>query len=205
MEAIRRAAGHFNLSVKILLDYIITISGLIILSPLMLIIAATIYIIDGRPIFYTQKRVGMNGKTFNLIKFRTMVVGAHEMLKDMKDVNRSAPVAEIKNDPRVIPIVGKFMRKHCLDEFPQIINILMGDMTVVGPRPALPEEVAKYERWHYERLAAKPGLTCYWQISKRGMPFDDWVKSDIRYIENNNIWIDIKIILITFWVLFRGH
>jgi lipopolysaccharide/colanic/teichoic acid biosynthesis glycosyltransferase len=205
MEAILRTVVK-EVTVKNIFDFFAALVGLVLFLPIMLLVAIAIRIIDGGPVFYTQKRVGLNGTLFNLYKFRTMCVGAHEMRKQLECLNeRDGPTFKINRDPRCIPYIGHFLRKYCLDEFPQLINVLLGDMSVVGPRPALPEEVEQYKEWQCRRLSAKPGLTCYWQISNRDMTFNEWVQSDIEYVSHNNIWTDMKIILLTIPVLWRGH
>ena len=155
------------------------------------------------PIFFSQKRVGKNGELFDMYKFRSMVVNAEELKEKLAHQNEmSGPMFKMKDDPRVTK-VGKFIRKTSLDELPQLLNVLKGDMSLVGPRPSLPKEVAQFEKWMYKRLSVKPGLTCFWQVSGRNnIDFEDWMKLDIKYVDERNIWIDIKLIFKTVLVLF---
>ena len=178
--------------------------GLIILSPLFLIVAIAIKIEDSKgSVLFSQKRVGQYGKVFNMYKFRSMVSNAEELKAELMEQNEmSGPMFKMKHDPRITK-VGKFIRKTSIDELPQLINILKGEMSLVGPRPSLPKEVAKFESWMLERLEVKPGLTCYWQVMGRNdIDFEDWMKLDIKYVHDRNLWLDIKLIFKTFFVLF---
>ncbi|EGT3616923.1 sugar transferase [Clostridium perfringens] len=178
--------------------------GLIILSPVFLIVAIAIKIEDNKgSVLFSQKRVGQYGKEFNMYKFRSMVSNAEELkAKLMAQNEMSGPMFKIKNDPRITK-VGKFIRKTSLDELPQLINVLKGEMSLVGPRPSLPKEVAKFDPWMREILEVKPGLTCYWQVMGRNdIDFEDWMKLDIKYVHDRNLWLDIKLIFKTFFVLF---
>lgn len=178
-------------------------SGLILLSPVIAIVACAVKFTSKGPIFFSQKRVGKNGQIFDMYKFRSMVVNAEELKEKLVQKNEmSGPMFKIKDDPRVTK-VGKFIRKTSLDELPQLWNVLKGDMSLVGPRPSLPKEVAQFEKWMYKRLSVKPGLTCFWQVSGRNnIDFEDWMKLDIKYVDERNIWIDIKLIFKTVLVLF---
>lgn len=192
------------LFLKRAMDIIGSLLGLIILSPLFLIISLLIKMEDPKgKIFFTQKRNGINGNVFNMYKFRSMVHNAEELLTELKDKNeQSGPVFKIKDDPRITK-VGRFIRKTSLDELPQLINILRGEMSIVGPRPPIPTEVSQYTEYQMQRLLVKPGLTCYWQVGGRNeIGFDEWVELDIKYIEERNLWIDIKLIFKTVFVLF---
>lgn len=154
-----------------------------------------------------QKRVGLNGKVFRFYKFRSMIVNAESLLNELKDKNeKDGPVFKIKNDPRITRI-GKFIRRTSIDELPQLFNILKGDMSFVGPRPALPKEVEQYSPYHRQRLLVKPGLTCYWQASSErdDISFDEWMTLDIKYIMNQSFRLDIKLIFKTFKVVFTGQ
>lgn len=177
--------------------------GLVLLSPVIIIVAILVKFSSKGPIFFSQKRVGKNGKEFNMYKFRSMVVNAEELKEKLAAQNEmSGPMFKMKDDPRVTKI-GKFIRKTSLDELPQLWNVIKGDMSLVGPRPSLPKEVAQFEEWMYKRLAVKPGLTCYWQVSGRNnIDFEDWMKLDCRYVDERNLWIDIKLIFKTVGVLF---
>lgn len=192
----------YNIS-KRLIDILLSILGLIIVSPIMLIVAILIKLESSGPIIFSQKRVGLNGKEFNMFKFRSMVQNAEELKGKLQKQNEmSGPMFKIKEDPRVTK-VGRFIRKTSIDELPQLINIVKGEMSLVGPRPSLPKEVAKFEPWMLERLKVKPGLTCYWQVSGRNnIDFEDWMRLDIKYVTDRNLVLDIKLIFKTFFVLF---
>ena len=189
--------------IKRLIDIICSFMGLLALSPLFIIIAIIIKFTSKGPVFFSQKRVGKYGREFYMYKFRSMVVNAEELKEKLAAQNEmSGPMFKMKDDPRVTK-VGKFIRKTSIDELPQLWNVLKGDMSLVGPRPSLPKEVAQFEDWMHRRLEVKPGLTCYWQVSGRNnIDFEDWMKLDIRYVEERNLWIDIKLILKTVSVLF---
>ena len=178
-------------------------SGLLLLSPVIAIVACAVKFTSKGPIFFSQKRVGKNGKLFDMYKFRSMVVNAEELKEKLAHQNEmSGPMFKMKDDPRVTK-VGKFIRKTSLDELPQLWNVLKGDMSLVGPRPSLPKEVKQFEKWMFRRLTVKPGLTCYWQVSGRNnIDFEDWMKLDISYVEDRNLLIDIKLIFKTVLVLF---
>lgn len=192
----------YNIS-KRFIDILLSLFGLIIVSPIMLIVAILIKLESTGPVIFSQKRVGLNGKEFNMLKFRSMVQNAEELKEKLQKQNEmSGPMFKMKEDPRVTK-VGKFIRKTSIDELPQLINVLKGEMSLVGPRPSLPKEVAKFEPWMLERLNVKPGLTCYWQVSGRNnIDFEDWMKLDIKYVKDRNLGLDIKLIFKTFFVLF---
>lgn len=180
-------------------DLIASTVALIALSPIMLLIAIAIFLNDpkGSPIF-SQTRVGKDGKEFKFYKFRSMCVNAEEILDQLQDKNEmDGPAFKMKDDPRITKI-GKFLRKTSLDELPQLVNIIKGDMSIVGPRPPLPREVEKYNAYHRQRLMVKGGLTCFWQCGGRSnVGFDEWVDMDIKYINQMSFRTDIKIILKT--------
>lgn len=165
-------------------------------------VVALIICIDspGASPIYVQERVGKNGKKFKFYKFRSMVANAEGMLDDLLDKNEmEGPVFKIKDDPRITR-VGRFIRKTSIDELPQLINILKGDMSFVGPRPPLPREVEQYTEYQMGRLAVTPGLTCYWQIQPRrnDLSFDEWLNLDFKYIEKRSLLVDLGIIFRTF-------
>ena len=189
--------------IKRLIDVVCSFLGVLVLSPLFIIIAIIIKTTSKGPVFFYQKRVGKNGKEFYMYKFRSMVVNAEELKEKLADQNEmSGPMFKMKDDPRVTK-VGKFIRKTSIDELPQLWNVLKGDMSLVGPRPSLPKEVAQFEEWMYKRLEVKPGLTCYWQVSGRNnIDFEDWMKLDIKYVDERSTWVDIKLIFKTVGVLF---
>ena len=189
--------------IKRLIDVVCSFIGVVVLSPLFIIIAIIIKTTSKGPVFFSQKRVGKDGKEFDMYKFRSMVVNAEELKEKLAAQNEmSGPMFKMKDDPRVTR-VGKFIRKTSIDELPQLWNVLKGDMSLVGPRPSLPKEVAQFEDWMYRRLEVKPGLTCYWQVSGRNnIDFEDWMKLDVKYVDERSILIDIKLIFKTVGVLF---
>lgn len=194
--------------VKRFFDIILSSVAILVLSPVFLIVALAIYIDDpkGSP-FFVQTRVGRHGKKFKFYKFRSMVSNAEELLDQLKEKNeKDGPVFKMKDDPRITRI-GKFIRKTSIDELPQLFNILKGDMSIVGPRPSLPKEVSQYNDYQAQRLFVTPGLTCYWQASKKrdDISFDEWVDLDIKYILERSWFVDIKLIFKTFIVVFTGQ
>ena len=184
------------------MDILGSIFGLIILSPILLIVIIAIKLESEGPVFFAQERVGYKGKRFKMYKFRSMVQNAEELKEKLANKNEmDGPMFKMKNDPRVTR-VGRIIRKTSLDEIPQFINVLKGDMSLVGPRPSLANEVEKFDDWMLKRLDVKPGLTCYWQVSGRNdIDFENWMKLDAKYVEEQSIWIDIKLILKTVLVL----
>lgn len=193
----------FYIFFKRFIDLLGSFVGLIVLSPIILIVSLLIKFESKGPVIFSQDRIGKNGKTFKMYKFRSMVVNAEELKEKLKEQNEmSGPMFKMKEDPRVTKI-GKFIRKTSIDELPQLINVLKGDMSLVGPRPSLPKEVEQFEDWMMERLEVKPGLTCYWQVSGRNnIDFEDWMKLDIKYVRERNTLTDIKLIFKTVFVLF---
>lgn len=188
---------------KRVIDVVGALFGLIILSPILIIVGILIKLESKGPIIFAQKRVGLNGKEFKMYKFRSMVANAEEIKEKLKEKNEmSGPMFKMKNDPRITK-VGKFIRKTSIDELPQLINVLKGDMSLVGPRPSLPNEVKEFESWMLKRLEVKPGLTCYWQVMGRNnIDFENWMKLDIKYVNERSFCLDIKLIFKTFFVLF---
>lgn len=185
-------------------DIVFSILAMIVLSPIMLITMIAILIDDpsGSPI-YRQQRCGRDGKRFAMFKFRSMHMGAEARLNDLlKDNERDGPAFKMKEDPRITR-VGRFIRKTSLDELPQLWNVLIGEMSIVGPRPPLPREVVKYTKFQKQRLCIRPGITCYWQIqpNRHAVPFEEWVRLDLKYIRERSFWVDWKIILKTFKVV----
>ncbi|MCX8036299.1 MAG: sugar transferase [Candidatus Sumerlaeia bacterium] len=199
---------NLALMFKYAFDRVAAVLLLILASPFMLGTALAIWLTSkrGEPIFYGQTRVGLNGRLFTLWKFRSMRVGADKEVDKLRALNEvDGPVFKIKNDPRVTP-VGRFIRKYSLDELPQIYNVLRGDMSLVGPRPPIPSEVAQYDRWQRRRLSMKPGITCLWQVMGRNkLSFDTWMKLDLQYIDNWSLFLDFKILLKTVVVVVTGH
>ena len=194
-------------ALKRMIDIGASAAGLLLLSPLLIAVAVMIKATDRGPIFFTQKRVGLYGAYFDMLKFRSMVINADAMKDQLMAANemQGGVVFKMKNDPRITSI-GRFIRKFSIDELPQLINILRGDMTIVGPRPAVPREVAQYKVWQRRRLSVRPGLTCYWQISGRNeIGFDEWMQLDLRYVDNWNLKIDLELILKPFPVVLTGR
>lgn len=197
----RKMTGY--LFVKRFADILLSLVGLILLSPLFLIVAVAIKLDSRGPVFYSQTRIGKNKASFTMYKFRSMCIGADDKLKDLQDLNeRDGPVFKIRNDPRVTK-VGAFIRKTCIDELPQLVNIIKGDMSFVGPRPPLPNEVEQYAPHQMRRLSVTSGLTCYWQVSDRDMTFDEWVESDLKYIRERGLLLDIKLVIKTVGVVLK--
>lgn len=188
---------------KRLFDIVASFCGLIVLSPVFLIIAIAIKIDDGGPVFYNKERIGKDGKSFIMYKFRSMKVNADEEFKNLKEQSEvSGAMFKMKNDPRVTR-VGKFIRKTSIDEFPQLLNVLLGQMSIVGPRPPLPHEVAEYNDYDKQRLFVKPGCTGLWQVTARNsVGFNEMVNIDLDYIQNRSIMLDLKILFKTIKVIF---
>lgn len=195
---------HF---IKRTVDLVGAACGILVLSPLLLFCAFAVKISDPKgPIIFKQIRVGKNGKEFTMFKFRSMYVDAEERKKELMALNETGgKTFKMKNDPRIYPF-GRVLRKFSLDELPQLFNILQGSMSIVGPRPPLPSEVAEYEPWHQVRLSVTPGLTCIWQVSGRSnIPFEGQMRLDNDYIRRDGkIGDDFKLILKTFKVVFKG-
>jgi exopolysaccharide biosynthesis polyprenyl glycosylphosphotransferase len=193
---------------KAAMDYVMAVVGIVVTLPVWGVAAVLIkWLSPGGPVLYKQVRLGQNGREFNLYKFRTMVPDAEARLEALREANEcDGPVFKIKDDPRIIPCIGKFLRKTGLDELPQFINVLKGELSMVGPRPPLPSEVKCYERWARRRLSMKPGITCYWQIqpNRNDISFKEWMKLDLKYIDNWSLWVDTKIIFRTVWVMITG-
>lgn len=189
-------------------DLIFALIAIIFLFIPLLVIALAVKFTSPGPVFFRQTRIGYRGKLFKIIKFRSMIDGADSMKASLQKQNEVAgPHFKIENDPRVTPI-GYFIRKYGFDELPQLWNILCGDMSFVGPRPAIITEVDQYEPWHMQRFEAIPGLTCFWQVNqidKIKMSFDEWVNSDISYINNRSMLLDMILIFQTIRVFFKGH
>ena len=177
-------------------------------SWLFLIVAVAIKIDDPKgSVFFAQERVGRDGKTFRMYKFRSMCADAEQRLAELRDLNeKDGPVFKIANDPRITR-VGRVIRKLSIDELPQFINVLVGDMSVVGPRPALPKEVAEYTPRQTQRLSIRGGLTCYWQTrhNRDSISFDEWVDLDLLYIKKCSVWSDLKLIIQTVGVVLTAQ
>jgi exopolysaccharide biosynthesis polyprenyl glycosylphosphotransferase len=192
---------------KHLLDFFGSFGLLLVTSPLLIAVAIIIKFTSPGPVLFRQQRAGLNGRSFTMFKFRTMVTNAEQLKQELAALNEmSGPVFKLTNDPRVTRI-GRWLRKFSLDEFPQLMNVLAGDMSLVGPRPLPLDEVARFDDMaHRRRLSVKPGLTCLWQVSGRNdvKDFRDWVRLDLQYIDNWSLWLDVKILLRTIPVVLRG-
>jgi exopolysaccharide biosynthesis polyprenyl glycosylphosphotransferase len=191
---------------KRVFDLAVSSVALVLLSPLFALIAVLIKLGSKGPVFFKQTRVGLNGRLFTFYKFRSMVPDAEQRKEELAHLNgMSGPVFKVKNDPR-ITWIGKHLRRASMDELPQLWNVFVGDMSIVGPRPPVPKEVKLYERWQRRRLSVKPGLTCLWQIRGRNLitDFDEWVRLDLEYIDHWSFSLDLKIILMTIPVVLTG-
>jgi len=195
------------LFVKRVMDVCLSAVLLVLLAPLFLVIAIAIKLTTPRlPIFYAWRVVGNRGRRFTGYKFTTMVQDADAQREGLADLNEmSGPVFKIAKDPRVTPL-GRFLRKFSLNELPQLWSVLRGDMSLVGPRPAGPHELERYELWHKRKLSAQPGITCFWQVRGRNRisDFNEWVRLDLEYIQRRSFWLDCQILARTVWVVLRG-
>lgn len=196
----------FNLPVEIktITDIYLSVIAAILLSPLFLLLTILIKLDSRGPVFFRQERVGLRGRKFILYKFRTMVVDAEGLLEKLKDSNEmDGPTFKMKDDPRITR-VGRFLRKTGMDEFPQLFNVIKGEMSLIGPRPPLESEVKQYQRWHLRRLSVKPGITCTWQImpDRNDIKFDKWMLMDLNYIDNWSLLLDLKLFFQTIKTLF---
>ena len=187
-------------------DIIASILGLIVLSPVFLITSIAIAMEDVMPVFFQQPRSGKDMKVFRFYKFRSMYKDAPERLKElMKENEQTGPAFKIKNDPRITK-VGKFIRKYSIDELPQLVNVIKGDMSIVGPRPILDFQMEATDVYDQQRMAVRPGLTCTWQISGRAsITWEQWIEMDLQYVRDMSVWTDLKIILGTIPAVFRGE
>ena len=193
-------------AIKRLFDLSIAGLALLILSPFLLIVALLVKLTSSGPIFYPWHVVGRHGRPFRGFKFRTMVQNADELKTQLLRENEmNGPVFKMKDDPRITP-VGRILRKYSIDELPQLWSVLMGDMSLVGPRPAFAAEYEKYEDWQRRRLSVTPGITCLWQVNGRNQikDFDEWVRLDLEYIDHWSLWLDMRILFQTAIVVLRG-
>lgn len=179
--------------------------GIVALAPVFLACAIAVKLTSPGPVLFRQARVGKAGRVFDCLKFRTMVVGAHAQQQKLRAASiQDGPAFKIPNDPRITPI-GRLLRRFSLDELPQLFNVLLGDMSLVGPRPPIPSEVEDYAWWQRRRVSVTPGLTCIWQVYGRNrVSFKRWVEMDLYYIDNWSLWLDLKLIAHTFRVVLRG-
>jgi exopolysaccharide biosynthesis polyprenyl glycosylphosphotransferase len=189
------------------IDILGAASLLLLFSPIMLVSAVAIRLSSSGPIFFRQQRCGLNGRPFTMLKFRSMSTDAEQRKHELEKLNEmSGPVFKVTNDPRVTPI-GRILRKYSIDEFPQLLNVIRGDMSLVGPRPLPVDEVARFDDLaHRRRLSVKPGITCLWQVSGRSdlQDFKEWVRLDLEYIDNWSLMLDIKILCLTVPVVLTG-
>ncbi len=203
-----QAAPRSHLVIKQVIDYVGAIVLLVIFAPIIVLVALTIRITSGAPVLYTQNRAGLNGRPFTLFKFRTMTVDAEKRQAELAGRNEmTGPVFKVREDPRVTRL-GRILRRHSLDELPQLWNVLRGEMSLVGPRPLPVDEVARFDdHAHRRRLSVRPGLTCLWQISGRNdiADFNDWVRLDLDYIDQWSLWLDLKILVATIPVMLLGR
>ena len=194
--------------VKRLMDIVLSSAALVVTGPILLLLALVIWLDDPHASpFFVQTRVGLNGKEFRFYKLRSMVSNAEQLLEQLKDRNEmDGPAFKMENDPRITRI-GRFIRKTSIDELPQFVNVLRGDMSIVGPRPPLPREVREYTPYQMRRLSVKPGLTCIWQTQPRrnDLPFREWIELDLEYIEKRSLWLDIKLMFKTAGCMLAGE
>ena len=206
LHFVTHAPAPHQQAIKRLFDIISSAVALVVLAPLLVGVAVAIKLTSCGPVFFKQKRVGLHGKTFDMLKFRSMVVNAEELKEKLAALNeQTGPVFKMKNDPRITGI-GRFIRKYSIDELPQLLNVLRGEMSVVGPRPPVPKEVEKYAAWQRRRLSVRPGLTCIWQVSGRNqISFEEWMYLDMQYIDNWTLLTDLSLILKTVPVVVTGR
>jgi exopolysaccharide biosynthesis polyprenyl glycosylphosphotransferase len=191
---------------KRVIDVVVALVALVVSMPAWLAAALAVRLTSRGGVLYRQVRCGMHGRRFVLLKFRTMVEGAEGRRGEVDHLNvMDGPVFKAPADPRVTP-VGRLLRRSSLDELPQLLNVLKGDMSLVGPRPPIPQEVERYEPWQRRRLAMKPGITCLWQISGRSeLDFATWMELDLAYIDSWSLWLDLKILALTVPAVFSGR
>lgn len=204
--ALRRVVPRSWATLKRAMDMTVAIGVLVVSSPLIALAALGIACVSPGSPFFTQERVGRDGRAFRMFKLRTMIDGAHLIHDDLHPFSEvDGPVFKIRNDPRLHPL-GKMLRRTSIDELPNLFNVLWGDMSIVGPRPPLPREVARYDAFARRRLTVKPGITCLWQISGRSnLSFDEWMRLDNTYIDTWSPWGDFVILLKTVPAVLRGE
>ena len=194
-----------SLITKRVFDITVSAISLVILAPFLAVCAILVKLTSPGPVVFRQPRCGLNGRRFVLLKFRSMVDNAHDMRRDIEHLNEREIVFKIARDPRVTPL-GRWLRKFSIDELPQLLNVLKGDMSIVGPRPPLPEEADRYKPWQRRRMRMRPGLTCLWAIAGRDkLDFNAWMRLDISYIENWSLGLDWSIILKTIPLVIAGR
>ena len=197
--------GWYQCWGKRLFDLLVSSNGVLLTSPLFLLIAVAIKLETPGPVFYRSTRLGRHGRPFCFLKFRSMRADAEALKAQLAHLNEmDGPVFKVRNDPRMTR-VGRVLRRTSLDELPQLVHVLRGEMSLVGPRPPIPEEVAQYEPWQRRRLAVVPGITCLWQIRGRNqISFAQWMRLDMEYIDNLSLALDLKILLLTVPAVLRG-
>jgi exopolysaccharide biosynthesis polyprenyl glycosylphosphotransferase len=201
------AAPHdeIRLLVKRITDIVLASAGIVVLLPFMAIIALLVRLTSRGPAIFRQERCGLNGRKFTFYKFRSMCHNAEELKAGVQHLSQRDTAFKIPNDPRLTPI-GRYLRKFSIDEWPQLWNILRGDMSLVGPRPAVPDEVEQYQQWQRRRLRMRPGLTCLWALAGRdNIDFETWMRMDMQYIDNWSLGLDWKILLLTIPRVLTGH
>ena len=198
-------ASHASLGVKRAVDVVVSIIFIVLLAPLFVLVAAAIKLTSRGPVFFKQPRVGKDGNLFNFVKFRSMRTNAVYEKPQLREMNeKDGPIFKIRNDPRITK-VGRVIRKLSIDELPQLAHVLSGKMSLVGPRPHLPEEVAAYDTRAHRRLDVKPGITCIWQVSGRAdLDFDTWIELDLEYIDSWSLGLDAKILVQTVPAVLSG-
>ena len=206
MREVYANKSKIYIAIKRIFDCLLSFLALIVLSPVFLVTAVCIKLEDGGPVFFAQPRMGKDMKTFTFYKFRSMYVDADKKLKDLlKENEQTGHAFKIKNDPRITK-VGRFIRKYSIDELPQLVNIIKGDMSIVGPRPILDWQMLECDAYEQQRQIVQPGLTCYWQIMGRSdIEWDQWVELDLDYIRDMSVWTDIKMIIKTVPAVFRSE
>jgi len=196
---------NVSLFIKSLLDRIVSLSGILILAPFLIIVAILIKLTSSGPALFKQVRCGLNGRKFTLYKYRTMVADAESLKQDLMEQNeRFGPAFKVTDDPRITRF-GRLLRRTSIDELPQLFNVLAGDMSIVGPRPPLPDEVIEYDDWQRRKLSMKPGITGLWQVkARRENSFELWMQLDLEYIDNWSIWQDARILILTIPAVLKG-
>jgi len=201
------AAPHdeIKLLLKRSIDIALAAAGIVVLLPFMVLIALLVRLTSHGPVIFRQERCGLNGRKFTFYKFRSMCVNAEDLKPALQHLNQRSTAFKIANDPRLTPI-GRYLRKFSIDEWPQLWNILRGDMSLVGPRPAVPDEVDQYKQWQRRRLRMRPGLTCLWALAGRDqLDFESWMRMDMQYIDNWSLGLDWKILLLTIPRVLTGN
>jgi exopolysaccharide biosynthesis polyprenyl glycosylphosphotransferase len=198
-------ASTLQRGLKRFVDVTLASLGIALLAPVLIAVAAAVKLSSSGPVFFRQPRVGRDGRTFTFLKFRSMYADADRRKAELQGLNEAdGPIFKIKNDPRITPI-GHFLRRTSLDELPQLLHVIAGHMSLVGPRPHLPEEVSAYGPLDFRRLTVQPGITCIWQVSGRSdLDFDTWVALDLEYIDTWSLWLDLKLILKTVPAVLSG-